>query len=544
MGVLLDSLAELIRRGADHLVAYVIGFASCLLIWLLWLRPAARRRRQLELALHKSHTEGARRDARLESLEAEVPQLRSELLRWQERAETERDEANWYSSQVMVLQRDLASLQQQFEQQEAQSGQLQSALQAARNEAAQAQRELETARAEHYETVEELNEQLEKLHEELGSYQDASEEFRTENRKLQSLIDQLTAEVEDRLLQHDRQRAELVRAKQQRDEAQTLLERITRVDGNAWKSPPEGDIPPRRPLRQGAAPIIAVVNLKGGVGKTTLTANLASTWFGQGKRVLAVDLDYQNSLTHLCLPHNKAIDLRRRQQCIEHLLADPVATPQRLLQFAEQINGTSGWIVGASESLSDVEGDILTRWLLGQTPDDVRFRLRKLLHDREVQDNFDCILLDCPPRLSAACINALAAADYVLIPVLLDALSSDAVPRLLSWLRMLKNDAQLCPDLRVLGLVANKVRYYGGNLVSTQQPIWDRLPGNCVQPWGEAVHRFSTTIPLRSQFNEAANDHAFAADHGEINARFRDLVHEISQRIPLYEGGRTPVLSQ
>lgn|GEM_PF-853274 len=544
VGVLLDSLAELLRRGADHVVAYAIGFVSCLLIWGLWLRPAHRRRRALEQALHQSKLDAARNEARLETLEAEAPALRQQVQNWQAKAESERKEAGYYSNQVMLLQRQIAELKDRLQQATAQTEELTRRLQTVQQASEAASAEFRRQQAHDAATLEQLSDKLEKYKAERSELQQALEKAKADQRNLQWRIDELTAQAEDESTQRSKVQLQLDQAIQQRDEAQNLLEKITQLDGNAWRARPEGEVPAFRPLVHGAAPIVAVVNLKGGVGKTTLTANLAATWFRSGKRVLAIDLDYQNSLTHLCLPHSTAMDLRRRQHGIEHLLADPDATAADLVKAAEQIDGSLGQIVATSESLTDVESDILTRWLLRQTDDDVRFRLRRLLHEEQVQKEYDYILLDCPPRLSAACINALACADFVLVPVLLDALSSDAVPRLLGWLRMLKHNAGLCPELRVLGLVANKVRYYRGNLVSAQQPVWDNLPGRCVGPWGEAVHRFTATIPLSSQFGVAANNHEFAADGSDVSPHFLDLAQEISQRIRLYEGGPTPVLSR
>ena len=79
------------------------------------------------------------------------------------------------------------------------------------------------------------------------------------------------------------------------------------------------------------------------------------------------------------------------------------------------------------------------RWQAKITTDDVRYRLRAILHSAEIADRFDFILLDCPPRLTTACINALAASDYVIVPVLPNPISTAAVPRLLQWLKLLRS---------------------------------------------------------------------------------------------------------
>ncbi len=119
------------------------------------------------------------------------------------------------------------------------------------------------------------------------------------------------------------------------------------------------------------------------------------------------------------------------------------------------------------------------------TPDDVRFRLRAILHTKEIADRFDFILLDCPPRLTTACINALAASDYVLIPVLPNVISTAAVPRLLRWLKNLRLVA--CPDLAVLGIVGNKVKYYGANAVKNQQVELNSLGDLCQKSEGRPI---------------------------------------------------------
>src|SRR5262249_3945355 len=151
-------------------------------------------------------------------------------------------------------------------------------------------------------------------------------------------------------------------------------------------------------------------------------------------------------------------------------------------------------IVAGDEKLSVAESQSLARWLVGRGPGDLRFRLRSLLHSDEVQRDYQCILLDCPPRPTTACINALTAADFVLVPVLLDEKSTEGAPRLLRWLRERKGS--LFGNLSGVGIVANKVRG-----VMREQEVWNELLTACRDAWQGNVCGFDKRVPF---FTEAA----------------------------------------
>ena len=118
-------------------------------------------------------------------------------------------------------------------------------------------------------------------------------------------------------------------------------------------------------------------------------------------------------------------------------------------------------LVAADEELGNLETALSHRWQAKLTSDDIRYRLRTVLHSAEIADRFDFILLDCPPRLTTACVNALAASDYVIVPVLPNPISTAAVPRLLQWLKLLRQHT--CPELAavVMGVIGNKAKFYG-----------------------------------------------------------------------------------
>lgn len=178
---------------------------------------------------------------------------------------------------------------------------------------------------------------------------------------------------------------------------------------------------------------IAVVNQKGGTGKTTTTVNVAFAMAGKGWRVLAVDADPQASLTFYF-----GLDERRLERDgrtlydamlggvgVEHVLVEgnPALIP-------------SG--IGLARADAELVSEPGSSWVLKETL-------------AALQDRFDLVVIDCPPTLTLLTVNALAAADVVLVPVKTDLLSSLGVSQLLETIRKVKRRAN--PRLEILGIV-------------------------------------------------------------------------------------------
>jgi len=267
------------------------------------------------------------------------------------------------------------------------------------------------------------------------------------------------------------------------------------TNGRIWEMPMPHDASPFRPLSQRRTPILSLLNLKGGVGKTTIAANLAVAMGQQTWRVLLVDLDHQGSLSQLLLTASEFDDVLASRRLVHDALGDPangLARFRAAMFRLTTVGPGEVFLVGADEELGDLETALSQRWTLKLTPDDIRYRLRTILHAKEIADRFDVIVLDCPPRLTTACINALAASDYVLIPVLPNAISTAAAPRLLRWLHHLRQIA--CPELSVMGVVGNKAKFYGNTAVKKQQQELDSLADICRDSGGEGIKFFP---PLR-----------------------------------------------
>lgn len=312
------------------------------------------------------------------------------------------------------------------------------------------------------------------------------------------------------------------------------LKSLTESDGHIWEREirqPEKFVPigERRPV------IISVLNLKGGVGKTTLTANLGQTLASQGVRTLLIDLDHQRSLSELCLPHGEWAKLKKAGMIIDHAFLKPEMGATDFETLIAPLTDSNLSLIACDENLETVESKAMIQWLANPKGVDIRFQLRRLLHTSPVLGSHDWVFLDCPPRLNTATINALAASDYVLIPVIPNPTSSDALPRLLKWLRRLKYQAGLCPYLNVLGVVANMTTQMA-KLTPTERNVWDNLPIDCKSTWKDPLHFFERHIPHKVDFSRAAQNHEFAVDQPAIKALFLELIQEIKTGTSLHVG--------
>jgi chromosome partitioning protein len=284
-------------------------------------------------------------------------------------------------------------------------------------------------------------------------------------------------------------------------------------------------------LTNTAAPIIALLNLNGGVGKTTITAHLGENLAAKGDRILLVDLDQQASLSSLCLDDTTLRRCFNQRQMIQHYLGSPDPRPKTFQQCivpGSPRTKCDSDIVSCADELEEVETALLARWVL-HPEHDVRFHLRKALHSPAIQERYDYILLDCPSRFSVACVNALACSDYVLLPVLLDNTSWMAIPRLLK--KLAKFQSTLLPNLSVLGIVANGTRSKQG-WTGREHDVWHELRKHCNTVWMPSVHMFKTCIPDCSAVARATDSRRLTGlGHGVVDEVFNQLAAEVEQQI-------------
>jgi cellulose biosynthesis protein BcsQ len=199
-----------------------------------------------------------------------------------------------------------------------------------------------------------------------------------------------------------------------------------------------------------------------------------------------------------------------------------------LLKFITPILDDRGGLVATSDKMAYAELNLTMDWLLRLGKRDTRFLLRRALHQKRVTNEYDVILLDCPPLINTCCVNALAASDYVLVPVMPSKKAAERVPQLLKTLRDL--GSRLNPQIQPLGLVLN--RTHGPKLTALEQDLWKQMQNQCQDQWGSPVYACRTHIRQTPEVRDSESEFTAPGPASELYDTFQRLVLEIEERLP------------
>lgn len=179
--------------------------------------------------------------------------------------------------------------------------------------------------------------------------------------------------------------------------------------------------------------IIAIANQKGGVGKTTTAINLSSCLAEKGKRVLSVDMDPQGNLTSGLGMEKGSVDKTIYDLIIGEASVDEVIVKNEIDNL--EIIPTSIDLSAAEIELIDIE--------------DKEFILKNAIE--KVKNNYDFIIIDCPPSLSMLTINAMTTADSVLVPIQCEYYALEGLSQLIHTVQLVKD--RLNTKLEIEGVV-------------------------------------------------------------------------------------------
>ena len=219
--------------------------------------------------------------------------------------------------------------------------------------------------------------------------------------------------------------------------------------------------------------VIAVANQKGGVGKTTTVVNLGASLAAAERRTLILDCDPQaNTTGALGFPRNPA----RRSLYHGLILEEP---PARLIQKT-QVEGLD--LIPSDKNLAGATIELVA-------VEEREFRLRKFLAG--IRDDYEFVLLDCPPSLDLLTLNALAACDTVLVPIQCEYLALEGVSELLDTLMRIRRT--LNRDLGIEGILLT--------MYDERTTLSKQVSSDLRSFFGQQV--FSTVIPRNVRLAEA-----------------------------------------
>lgn len=221
---------------------------------------------------------------------------------------------------------------------------------------------------------------------------------------------------------------------------------------------------------------IAVANQKGGVGKTTTVVNLAACMAEKGVKVLLIDMDAQGNATTGCGIRKKDL-----QKSSYDLLTDENV---KLSDLVIKTPYHNLWIVPSTMDLAGAELE------LAEAQERAK-RLENALKTAETENLFDFILIDCPPSLGLVTINALTAADTVLIPIQCEFFALEGLSQLTNTVKQVKKVYN--PQLDIEGVL---ITMFDGRLNLTMQVLAE------VKKYF-ASKTFKTVIPRNVRISEA-----------------------------------------
>jgi chromosome partitioning protein len=278
--------------------------------------------------------------------------------------------------------------------------------------------------------------------------------------------------------------------------------------------------------------VVSTINLKGGVGKTTTTVALAETFSAEfHKKVLVIDIDPQTNATVMLIGEKKWQELNSQDYTLAQLFKDALDPDSKKFDLSKTLQkrvsdvsaARSIDLLPSSLDLIDVQ-DELVNTPVGKygavRPFDILWRATK-----DIVEDYELVLIDCPPNLGKITQNALRMSQSYLIPTIPDILSTYGIPQIVKRVRDFSEEVG--EEIEPLGIVATK---YDSRSTVHKNTLRQLRSSNKLPPL------FETIIPQANQFGAAAEH----AGHSTVKQKwgysgladhFKTLAQEIHKKL-------------
>ncbi len=249
--------------------------------------------------------------------------------------------------------------------------------------------------------------------------------------------------------------------------------------------------------------VVAIVNQKGGVGKTTTAVNLSASLAELGKRILVVDIDPQGNTTS-----GLGIDTNQLENTVYQVIIDRMAAEKAVIQTEyDNLSVCPSDIQLAGSEVELVEADKR------------EFRLKDAI--APIRDRYDYILIDCPPSLNLLTLNAMAAADSVLVPVQCEYYALEGLSRLMQTIKQVKKG--LNPGIEIAGVLLTMFDSRTNLSIMVADEVKKFFPQKV----------FSTVIPRNVRLSEAPSYGQPITDYDSYSRgaeSYRELAREFIEK--------------
>ena len=181
--------------------------------------------------------------------------------------------------------------------------------------------------------------------------------------------------------------------------------------------------------------MIAVANQKGGVGKTTTSINLSACLAEKGKKVLLVDMDSQGNTTS-----GLGLEKNELEKTIYEVLREEISVEDAIVEIEDCFGNL--FLIPSNRNLAGAEIELITS-------ENMQYILKEKL--APIKDQYDYIILDCPPALGMLTVNAMTAPDSVLVPIQCEFYALDGLSQLIYTINLIQEN--LNPSLEIEGVV-------------------------------------------------------------------------------------------
>ena len=283
------------------------------------------------------------------------------------------------------------------------------------------------------------------------------------------------------------------------------------------------------------AKVIATINLKGGVGKTTTTVGLAEMLAKEGNTILVIDLDPQTNATVMLIEEQRWEELDKLGQTLAQLFADALEVDpgKRVFDLDLALQKNVGTVEGldgidllpSSLQLIDVQ-DKLSQMPQGQfytkSPTQVLETAVK-----NILDDYDVVLIDCPPNMGIITLNGLRIADGYVIPTIPDVLSTYGIPQIVT--RVQRFADELNENIEPYGIIITKYRAASAVHVNTVQFLHDQAEEGKNPPLFETFVPEGNAIAAAAEFVERGTLRQKYAYQGGYET-FERLADEVGEK--------------